>query len=309
MKIILQVNGGIGKSVAATAVCCAIKKQYPDSELIVITGYPEVFMGNRKVSMTLGHNELNYFYKNHLEDRPDTLLFMHDPYLETDFIQRRGHLIEVWCRMFGIPYNGELPELVVNHKERTSYSKMFESPKPILVLQTNGGMPNQTDKYSWPRDLPFATAQQVVNAYLPTHNVVQIRRKDQPTLQNVYPVEAGFRQLLVLLTMSDKRLFIDSFAQHAAAALGLPSVVCWIANVPSQFGYELHTNIISNPPTLEPELRHSVLAKYNTNGPETEFPYNNEDEIFDVDKIIAALRGEYAKPAGKIREAMEAATA
>jgi hypothetical protein len=252
--------------------------------------------------MILGHNELSYFYKNHLEGRADTLLFMHDPYLDTEFVQRRGHLVEVWCRMFGIKYNGEQPELFVNHKEKTSYSGMFASPKPILLLQTNGGMPNQTDKYSWPRDLPFGVAQQVVNAFAATHNVVQMRRKDQPTLQNVYPVESGFRQLLVLLLMSEKRLFIDSFAQHAAAALGLPSVVCWIANVPSQFGYELHNNIIANPPTLEPELRNSVLAKYNTNGPEAEFPYNNEEEIFDVSKIMTALTGDAKQAAEEIKK-------
>jgi len=194
--------------------------------------------------------------------------------------------------MFDIKYNDEQPELFINHKEKTSLGTLFQSPKPILVLQTNGGMPNQTDKYSWPRDLPFATAQKVANAFVSTHNVVQIRRKDQPALQNVYPVESNFRALAVLIGMSEKRLFIDSFAQHTAAALGLPSVVCWIANVPSQFGYAMHHNIIANPPTLEPELRHSILSKYNTNGPENEFPYNNEDEIFDADIIIEALRGD-----------------
>ena len=39
MKIIFQIDGGIGKSIAATAVCKAIKKQYPTDKLIVITGY------------------------------------------------------------------------------------------------------------------------------------------------------------------------------------------------------------------------------------------------------------------------------
>jgi hypothetical protein len=289
MKIVFQINGGIGKSIAATAVCSAIKRQVPDCELIVITGYPEVFSGNRKVKTVLSHNELNYFYQNHIEGHYDTRFFLQDPYTETDFIHRRGHLIKVWCEMNDIVYNGELPELFVNHKEKTSFGKLFESPKPILLIQTLGGMPNQTDKYSWPRDLPMATAQKIVDHYAATYNVVQIRRKDQPTLHNVFPVEAGFRQLLVLILMSEKRLLIDSFAQHAAAALGLPSVVCWIANVPSQFGYEMHTNLIANQPTLEPELRNSVLLKYNTNGVETEFPYNNEEEIFDAEVIIKAV--------------------
>src|SRR6185312_11219348 len=276
MKIIFQINGGIGKSIAATAVCSAIKKQYADSELIVITGYPEVFLGNRKVSMALTQNELSYLYKTHLLGQPDTLLFLNEPYLHTEFIQRRGHLTEVWCAMNGIKYNGELPELYLNHKEQTSYGSKLQFDKPLFVIQTNGGMPNQTDKYSWPRDLPFATAQKIVNAFAPTHIVVHIRRNDQPTLQNAYPAEGNFRQLAVLISRSEKRLFIDSFSQHTASALGKPSVVTWVANVPSQFGYEMHHNIMANAPTLEPELRQSVWAKYNTNGPETEFPYKNE---------------------------------
>jgi len=154
-------------------------------------------------------------------------------------------------------------------------------------------MPNQTDKYSWPRDLPFATAQKVVDAFVEKYNVVQIRRQDQPALLNTYPAIANFRQLAVLIGMSEKRLFIDSFAQHTAAAMGLPSVVFWIANVPSQFGYEMHTNIIANPPTLEPELKRAGLSMYNTNGPETEFPYNNEEEIINAEVLIEALKKDH----------------
>ena len=81
-------------------------------------------------------------------------------------------------------------------------------------------------------------------------------------------------------------------AQHAAAALGQHSVVCWIGNTPEQFGYDIHTNIIANNPTIKPELRHSVYSKYNISGTPTEFPYNNEGEIFNVEEIIEALRND-----------------
>ncbi len=295
MKIILKIDGGIGKSVAATAVCKAIKAQYPDCKLIVITNYPEVFDGNKKVYEVLRHNELNYFWRNHIKDQHDTRFFFQEPYLATDFIRRRGHLIKVWCEINDIKYNGELPELFLTHKEITSFGvNLKQSNKPIMVIQTNGGLPNQADKYSWPRDLPLAAAQKVVNALAPHYNIFHIRRQDQLPLQGTIPATADFRQLAVLIALSQKRLLIDSFAQHVAAALNRPSTVCWIANVPSQFGYETHTNIIANPPTIEPELRGAVLAMYNTNGPEKEFPYNNEEEIFDVELILAALGHETA---------------
>ena len=296
MNIIFQIDGGIGKSVAATAVCKAIKKQYPKDKLIVITGYHEVFLCNPHVDKVFNFNDMRYFYEQYIEGQ-QVKVFAHNPYAETDFITLNGHLIKVWYDMFGIKYNGEQPELFINNRERTFYGNMLaamfgNSQKPLMVIQTNGGGKDQPNKYSWTRDLPTATAQKIVYAFANDYNIVHIRREDQIALQGTMPMQGDFRAMAVLISMSAKRLFIDSFAQHTAAALGLPSVVCWIGNTPSQFGYELHNNIIANAPTLKPELRHSVLSKYNISGNATEFPYNNEDEIFDVDAIIEALKGE-----------------
>ena len=92
------------------------------------------------------------------------------------------------------------------------------------------------------------------------------------------------------MQLSDKRLVMDSFAQHAAAALGKPSVVCMIDEYTAgHFSYDMHTTIIGNPPTIKPELRHSIYNKYNIAGQPIEFPYNNEAEIYDADRIIEAL--------------------
>lgn len=295
-KIIFQIDGGIGKSIAATAVCKAIKRQYPEHQLLVITGYPDVFLCNPNVDKVFNFNNLNYFYKDHIEAQ-EVKAFLHNPYFETDFINLKGHLIQVWCEMFGVEYNGEIPELFINQREREFYSKHFASPKPIMLIQTNGGAANQPNKYSWTRDLPMATAQRIVNVFAQQYNVVHIRREDQFPLQNTSPLQTDFRAIATLMTLSKKRLFIDSFCQHTAAALNMPSVVCWVGNQPSQFGYDLHTNIIANPPTIKPELRNSVFSKYNISGTPTEFPYNNEDEIFDINAIVEALIKEPATAA------------
>jgi hypothetical protein len=295
MKIIFQIDGGIGKSVVATAVCKAIKAQYPKDQLLVITGYPEVFLCNPNVDKVFNFNNLNYFYQDHIEGQKVKMM-VHNPYLETDFIIENGHLIKVWCEMFGVKYNGELPELFINNREQTFFGNQFRSERPILLLQTNGGAPNQPNKYSWTRDLPTATAQKIVYAFAQEYNIVHIRREDQIPLQGATPLQADFRAIATLISMSQKRLFIDSFCQHTAAALGLHSVVCWVGNKPSQFGYDVHTNIVANPPTIKPELRHSVFSRYNISGNATEFPYNNEDEIFNVDQIIEALRQDSKLP-------------
>lgn len=305
MKIIFQIDGGIGKSVAATAVCKAIKAQYPKDQLLVITGYPEVFLCNPYVDKVFNFNNLNYFYQDHIEGQ-QVKIMSHNPYVETNFITENGHLIKVWCEMFGIKYNGEQPELFINNREQVFFGNQFgKSQKPIMLLQTNGGAANQPNKYSWTRDLPTATAQQIVYAFAQDYNIIHIKREDQIPLQGTTPLQADFRAIATLIGMSTKRLFIDSFCQHTAAALGVPSVVCWVGNKPSQFGYDLHTNIIANEPTLKPELRYSVFSRYNISGNATEFPYNNEDEIFDVDQIIDALRyGKKPEPVTEMVAAM-----
>ena len=159
-----------------------------------------------------------------------------------------------------------------------------------MALQTNGGAVQQEIKYSWSRDIPTNVAQQVVNEFAKQYNVFHIRRNDQIQLQNTIPVQADFRALFGLINISQKRLFMDSFGQHTAKALELDSVVCWIGNIPEQFGYENNINITANEETKKPELKNSFLSKYNIVGDLTEYPYHNEREIFNVEEIIDALR-------------------
>jgi len=288
MTIVFQINGGIGKCIMATAVCSAIKKKYPEGNLIVVSGYPDVFLNNPNVAKSFAFGGFSYFYEDYIKDQ-DILIFAHDPYLETAHIQQKEHLIETWCKMFDVPYNGELPTIALTDRERKFYSNKFQFDRPIMLLQTNGGA-QQDMKYSWARDIPMSTAISVVEEFRNLYTILHIRREDQFPIEGTIPVTDNFRSLAVLIGMSNKRLFMDSFAQHTASALSMPSTVCWIANKPEVFGYDLHTNIIANPETSKPELRNAYLQKYNISGDLIEFPYNNETEIFNIDTIIKSLK-------------------
>lgn len=288
-NIIFSIDGGIGKSIMATAVCEAIKKKYPKNNLIVITSYPEVFFCNPHVNKCYSHNNLNYFYQDFIEGKK-VQAFLHNPYQETSHIQQKCHLIKTWCEMFGVEYNDEEPKLYLTNREINFYSNQFVSEKPLFVIHTNGGGGDQKIKYSWMRDIPNKTAQEVVDAFKEEYNVIHIRREDQLQLNDTTPVTADFRALVVLLKLSSKRLLIDSFAQHIAKSLDLNSVICWIGNKPSVFGYENNTNIQANKETATPELKHSVFSKYNIAGNLLEFPYNEEKEIFNVQDIIKSVK-------------------
>ena len=287
MNIIFQISGGIGKCVAATAVCEVIHKKYPDDNLIVISGYPDVFLNNQNVYRTFNFG-MNYFYDDYV-DKKDVILMAHDPYLETSFVKQNEHLIKIWCELFDLEYNNEQPKIYLTSRETKFFENKFASDKPILLLQTNGG--SQTEyKYSWARDIPRNNVIDVINVFKNDYTILHIKREDQLGFENTVSVSDNFRALCVLISLSEKRLFMDSFAQHTAAAMSKSSTVCWIANKQEVFGYKIHKNILSKPFTKKPELKNSFLTKFNIAGDFIEFPYNSEDEIFDSQEIIKSLK-------------------
>jgi len=289
MNIIFSIQGGLGKSIMGTAVCKAIKKQYPNSKLIVVTGYQDVFLNLDYVDMCYHHGQEFYFYEKYIQDRPNTLIFSNEPYVQTEHVLRREHTIETWCKMNGINYNGELPEVSLNEREFTFYSFKYSSEKPIMILQTNGGAAQQEFKYSWARDIPNVVTKAVIEQYFHKYTIYHIRREDQFGFENTIPIYESYKSIATLIARSQKRLFMDSFCQHLAGAMNLKSTVLWIANSPDQFGYNIHDNILANPETKKPDLRHAFLAKYNITGTLHEFPYQTESEIFNVDKVLASI--------------------
>lgn len=289
MNIIFQINGGIGKCVMATAVCEAIKKQYPDSKLIVVSGYADVFLNNPFVDRAYSYGGFSYFYEEYIESEKDFKVFAHDPYLHTEFLYQNEHLIKTWCEMFGVKYNGEFPKIYLTEREKTFFGARFTSDRPLMVIQTNGGGDTNL-KYSWARDLPANNTVDVIEAFRGDYNIAHMKREDQPGFNGTFAVQDTFRALVVLVSLSKKRLFIDSVGQHIAAALDMPSTVCWVVNKPEVFGYKIHDNIVCNPFTKKPELRNAYLQKFNIGGDLLEFPYNTEYEVFNSMDIINSIK-------------------
>lgn len=287
---VFNIEGGIGKCIMATAVIKAIAEQKPERKIIVVSGYPDVFINNPYVHRSLGFGNVPYFYDTYVRNH-DTEILVHNPYNEADHIYKRKHLIQIWCEMYGLTYDPKYkPELYLTQREVDFFSKNYsQTDKPIMAIQTNGGAGNEAMKYSWARDIPMSIAHRVVNHFRDRYNIVHLRRQDQLPIEGTIPVTASFREIVVLMSMSSKRFFMDSFAQHTAAALGLSSTVLWIANSPVVFGYDIHDNILANPYTRTPDTRNAFLQEFNIGGDLVEFPYNTEEEIFDIEKVIDSL--------------------
>ncbi|HZS43111.1 MAG TPA: hypothetical protein VFA52_02740 [Candidatus Paceibacterota bacterium] len=288
-KIIFNIAGGFGKNIAASAVVRLLSEKYPHHSMIVTSPYKDAWANNPYVEKVVDLEKTPEFFETYLKSG-ENILFLQDPYNTEDFVYKRKHLIEIWCDICGIKYDGSMPQLFFTEKEREKVKAALPQDKPLFIIQTSGGYINQSYPISWARDLPLGTAQEIVNRMRNEgYEVIHIRRENQYGLEGaIRPPLDSLREFLCALQFTDRRLLIDSAPEHAAAALALSSTVVWIVNSPNVFGYKMHHNIL---PQIEEKFRHNpdaYLDRYNIWGTLHEHPYDT-DQIFNVEEIIKTL--------------------
>lgn len=291
---IFQIQGGLGKHIAATAVAQVIKKAYPDRELIVVCAWPELWTSLPFVYRVFGLGNTPYFYEEYVDGK-DSLIFANEPYFTTTHVNKTHPLVESWCMLYGLKYDGEQPALKINPEQkktiRNFYEPQFEG-KPLLLMHTNGGLFTNERPYCWSRDMPIEVAQKVANHFKKSHFVMQITRPSSPKVDGAFVRSEPLSntELVGLVELSSKRLLIDSSLQHAAAAFQLPSTVLWNATSSVIFGHKIHDNIQAKEKPKK-SLPGSYLFDYQFDSNENEFPYEEDDlgDLYDVDRIIASL--------------------
>ncbi len=295
---VFHIEGGIGKNIAATAVVAAYKKAKPKRKIIVVSAWAEVWMNNPDVERFYVIGRTPYFYKDIIQGK-DVEVYSADPYRTTNHITKKTHLAETWCDMVGVEYNKEQPKLHFNFREveeGSAYVNQFKQDgRPAVLFQPFGGPgpDHQQHPYAWTRDIHPTVAQEIVNMLAQKYNVIHVCYEFHPKLQNVHRFDktVGKKALFAMTAAAEKRLFIDSSLQHAAAALGRKSTVAWVATQPKIFGYELHKNIGPKKEFLDGHID-SYLFDYNFTGTIYECPYSNFNEIHDAKEIVAAVEAQ-----------------
>ena len=285
--IILTISGGVGKNILATALVKSIKKKYPKMNIVVLSAWKEVWLYNPYIYRSYVFGQTPYFYETYIKDKENVKIFNIEPYSTEDYILQKKHLLDIWCELYDLP-NGETPELFFNQREVEFVKNNMVQNQEYMLIQTNGGS-NANNKYSWMRDMPMATAQEIVNEMSKSIKVIHVRRDDQLALQNTTQFKGSLRELFVLIRESSKRLFIDSMCQHAAKALNKSSVVCWVKNNPHVLGWDIHDNVKSDALEEISTFDFSLLEPYNIEGDILQCPYKEGTQLFDLDEIMGCL--------------------
>jgi hypothetical protein len=291
---IFHIQGGLGKHVAATAVAQAIKKNHPDRQLIVVCAYPDVFLNLDFVDRVYMIGGTQYFYQEYVHEK-DSIIFHNEPYYTTNHVHKKKRLIENWCDMYGLKYDGELPKVKFNTLQFNLSKSFWTKKKPIMVIHTNGGLMSLDAKpYAWTRDMPFDIAQQLVDHYKKDYHIYQVTKINSKKLEGADHIFAANNQVLStleffsLMLHTKKRILIDSSLQHVAAAMKLKSTVLWNGTSPKVFGYDIHDNISTDVP-YDFKLPGSYLFDFDFNGNELEYPFSEDVKLFDINKIIESV--------------------
>jgi hypothetical protein len=287
--LIWHIEGGLGKNISATALISSVKQKYKDRKLILVVSYPEVFLNHPDIHRVYRAGMVSYFYDDYIKDK-DTIVFKHEPYFQSDHIMKKKHLIENWCDLLDIKYEKQLPILYPNMIQK-DISYNWKRDKPTLILHTNGGPTQQDSLYSWTRDMPYGIANSIVERYSDKYHIIQVGRNPLHAIPGVEFISEPMtnHELFSILVLSEKRVLIDSCLQHAAAAMGLNSTVLWIGTSPQNFGYNMHSNIVANPPVGNVKLIDSYLFDYSFDGIAHECPYMDASEMFNIEEIFKTI--------------------
>lgn len=216
-NLLLHLNGGIGKCIMATAIIASYKRTFPDAKVVIVSGYPEVFINNPYVYKNFPFIT-PYLWQDYYGN-PDWTVSAHDPYMEESWIKNeKKHLIDIWCQMLGVDSVQKTPLLYFSSPEIDELNAMVKVDKPLLVVQSAGGA--QAAARSWTRNPPLAELDEHLKNYMETHFVLHLAVPETPLLSNVHQRVDNLnrRQAMCLIHYAASFVGIDSFGQHVRAA-------------------------------------------------------------------------------------------
>lgn len=245
-NLLLHISGGLGKCIMATAVIASYKRTYPEAKIVVVSGYPEVFVNNPDLYRNFPF-ATPYLWKDYY-GHSDWKVSAHDPYMEESWIKNENvHLIDIWCKLLNIPSTQKTPLLYFSGPEVDELQRMIATDKPLLVVQSTGGA--NAAARSWTRNAPHNEFDEFLGAFRETHFVAHICLPETPQLSNVHQRVENLnrRQAMALIYFAAAFIGIDSYGMHSRAAnleAGPTTIFFPLAESVQRLGYSQFNNIV-----------------------------------------------------------------
>lgn len=244
--ITIQISGGYGRVVSATGVIAEMSKRNPDKKINIVTGFPEIFIGNPNVNKCYSINH-EYLFDDHIAG---TIYKEPEPYKLQGYVNGDLHI----ANGFALELLGEdkfyKPELFLKEEELEE-ARMFVKSlnKPVVLFQPFGSMGGKTkdgqkmlEDPSF-RSLPIQFAKELYKELSKEYQVVLIKDQSQLGFQDWMTLPPlPLRKILALIPFVHGVVSVDSSLQHACAALNKKAIVFWGSTNSNQLGYDTNVN-------------------------------------------------------------------
>jgi len=247
-NLVVVIQGGLGKVLSSTPAIKQLKIENPDKNIVVLSGWPDVFIMNPYVHRSFSFNENKYLYEDYLKEGS---IIDANPYHADSYRFEMKHLALGFCDALGVKDSSQvgidpliyLPESDDNNA-MAELNQLRQNGKKVIIVQYLGGAPKdpKTNIQTPTGRENLQLFSDILNGIPEDANWLIMKALDQPTIpiksktifaktENVH-----FRNWMALIKHCDGFLGIDSCGHHMAAAFSKPSVVVWGRTKAKQLG-------------------------------------------------------------------------
>lgn len=250
-KVLISVEGGLGKHIMFTALTKGLKDKY--DEVNVVSPYPDIMAACKYIdkSFQSGMADLT-----ELVYSDDCDIFSSNPYNHQDFIKKKLHILEAWAEQLNILTIKDRPVIntdLIDKNIKIETDKIISDlgDKYIVVQFCGGQSPigNGVGEYKEVLKRNYYDAQELVNLIkekYPEHKILNYSLPNEYGLNHSVKLQAPYIFYFNILKSADKIVCIDSSLQHMAAAVNKEAIVLWGETRPEHFGWKIHKNIVKD---------------------------------------------------------------
>lgn len=233
-------GNGRGDVLLLTPALRALRAKYPDAFIGCVIRHSELLAGNPYIDRYYEAQPISRLPFDELYQGADLHLYVdyqaYHPY--------RQHLVDVLGELCGVRPRSRQPDLFLLPDEElvaqqlTQQIRQAEGNRPLVALHTSATTPN--------REWELPKWQELVASCADLTFVLLGGAADPPIEGTVRLAgQLTARQSAALVKYCDGFVGIDSYMQHAAAAVGTRGVILCGASDPLVCGHTLHTYLIS----------------------------------------------------------------
>jgi ADP-heptose:LPS heptosyltransferase len=293
-RVLFNINGGIGRVIAATGAIKRLKEREPDTEINILTGFPDIFANNPFINRIYPFSAPYLFEDVVMKNE----YFEPEPYTRYEFYAEKESL----ATMFNLLINNERefvkPEIFLTDVETKNAEIFVKSrSREMVLIQPFGAMGGRGVPDESLRSLREDFAEKLCKKLNEKYDTFLIKAPDQKGWEGIMTFNNPIRQIIALIPFVKAVISCDSFLHHACEAMNKPCFVFWCSTRHENFGYENNLNyrkhakfvwtpvrIFMNDPSIWEKDKHV-----------------NQFDDTDIDKVLewVETQSQIVKPEGK----------